>query len=599
MPRWLNIPRVRYVVPVLLGVGAALALFFVQRDLGPALMLAVVFLAVYGSARGRVGLMFLGVALLAAGFYLGYRLEISTTLADRVRMWQSPWDNAARGGDQIAQALWAFATGGIQGAGLGLGDTRYLPAGHTDLVLAAVGEDLGAAGLFAVAVLYTALIWRALDTARRASTDYGFFLALILTLFFAVPVLLMAAGILGVVPLTGVVTPFLSFGGSAMAANFAALGLLAALRSDQSPAADLAVFRPALRWLTAAVATAALVLAGVAARVQLLRADDLAIRPHLGLLADGSRRYQYNPRLLDIVRQIPRGSIVDREGLPLATDDPALVARATPEYARLGISLKSACPDPAARCYPLGGRAFHLLGDSTTRRNWSASNTSFVERDSEAKLRGFDDHQTLVRVTAADGGEAWALRRDYRDLLPVLRHRREPDHPALKALLSRPRDLPLTIDARLQMRVAAIVARQAAASASGRAAAIVLDPDSGDVLASVSYPWPVAESHDGADRRRSAPGPRPIWALSSGIDVQARDGRRGAASQPGGGCARRSSARVCPTAASAPASADIRGRFATTSRTRRRTDRPTCTAAWSCPATRTSPSWPRVSGRAR
>jgi cell division protein FtsW (lipid II flippase) len=497
IPGWLNIPRVRYLVPVLFGVGAALALFFVQRDLGPALMLAVVFLAVYGSARGTVGLMFLGVALLAAGFYLGYRLEISTTLADRVRMWQSPWDNAARGGDQIAHALWAFATGGFEGAGLGLGDTRYLPAGHTDLVLAAVGEDLGAAGLFAVALLYTALIWRALDTARRASTDYGFFLALILTLCFAVPVLLMAAGILGVVPLTGVVTPFLSFGGSAMAANFAALGLLAALRSDRSPAADLAVFRPALRWLTAAVATAALVLAGVAARVQLLRADDMAIRPHLGLLADGSRRYQYNPRLLDIVRQIPRGSIVDREGLPLATDDAALIARATPDYARLGVSLKAACPDPAARCYPLGGRAFHLLGDSTTRRNWSASNTSFVERDSEAKLRGFDDHQTLVRVSAADGGEAWALRRDYRDLLPVLRHRREPDHPALKALLSRPRDLPLTVDARLQIRVAAIVARQAAASASGRAAAIVLDPDSGDVLASVSYPWPVAESHDG------------------------------------------------------------------------------------------------------
>ena len=495
VPRWLNIPRVRYVVPVFLGVGAALALFFVQKDLGPALMLAVVFLAVYGSARGTIGLMFAGAAVLAAGFYLGYRLEISTTLADRVRMWQSPWDNAARGGDQIAHALWAFATGGTVGAGLGLGDTRYLPAGHTDLVLAAVGEDLGAAGLFAVAVLYTALVWRALATARRASTDYGFFLALILTLFFVVPVLLMAAGILGVVPLTGVVTPFLSFGGSAMAANFAALGLLAALRSDRSPAADLAVFRPALRWLTAAVATAALVLAGIAARVQVLRADEVAIRPHLGLLADGSRRYQYNPRLLDLVRQMPRGSIVDREGLPLATDDPALIARSAADYGRLGVSLPAVCPDPAARCYPLGGRAFHVLGDSTTRRNWSASNSSFVERDSEAKLRGFDDHQTPVRVTAAGGGEAWALRRDYRDLLPALRHRREPEHPALKALLSRPRDLRVTLDARLQLRVAAILAQQAAASGSTRAAAIVLDPDTGDVLASVSYPWPVTPPH--------------------------------------------------------------------------------------------------------
>jgi cell division protein FtsW (lipid II flippase) len=497
VPRWLNIPRVRYAVPVMIGVGAALTLFFLQRDLGPALMLAVVFLAVYGSARGTVGLTLAGAAVLAAGFYLGYRLEISATLADRVRMWQSPWDNAARGGDQIAQALWGFATGGPLGAGLGMGDTRYLPAGHTDLVLAAVGEDLGAIGVLAVAALYAALIWRALGTARRATTDYGFFLALILTLFFAVPVLLMAAGILGVVPLTGVVTPFLSFGGSAMMANFAALGLLAALRSDPAPAADLAVFRPALRWLTVTVSVAAIALLAVAMRVQLLQADETAIRPHLGLQGDGSRRYQYNPRVLDLVRLIPRGSIVDREGLPLATDDRALLTKAAPDYARLGLSLNTLCPDESERCYPLGGRAFHLLGDSTTRRNWTASNTSFVERDSESKLRGFDDHQTPVRVTTGDGEEAWAIRRDYRDLLPALRHRRQPDHPAMRALLARPRSLQLTVDARLQLRVAAIVARQAAASKSGRAAAIVLDPDTGDVLASVSYPWPTAHPHEG------------------------------------------------------------------------------------------------------
>ena len=499
VPRWLNVPRIRYIAPLLIGVGAPLLLFFFQRDLGPALMLAVVFLALYGIARGTVGLMVVGAALLAAGFYLGYRLDISATLADRVRMWQSPWDNAARGGDQIAHAMWGLATGGSTGAGLGFGDTRYLPAGHTDLVLAAVGEDLGAIGLFAVAVLYAALVWRALTIARRASTDYGFFLAVILTLFFAVPVLLMTAGILGVVPLTGVVTPFLSFGGSAMAANFAALGLLAALRSDRAPAADFAVFRPALRWLTVSVATAAIALMVVVTRVQWLSADEVAIRPHLGLQADGSRRYQYNPRLLDIVRQIPRGSILDRNGLPLASDDEALLSRAAAAYTSLGVSLQSVCPDPGVRCYPLGGRAFHLLGDLTSRRNWSASNTSFVERDSESKLRGFDDHQTPVRVTTGDGREVWTLRRDYRDLVALLRHRHEPEHPAVKALLARPRDMRLTIDARLQWRVASILARQAAGSAGGHAAAIVLDPETGDILASVSYPWPVAATGEAPD----------------------------------------------------------------------------------------------------
>jgi len=492
LPSWANVPRARYALPVVVGVGAALALFFLQKDLGPALMLAVVFLAAYGIARGTAGLMLGGAALLAAGFFVGYRLEISATLADRVRMWQAPWDNVARGGDQIAQALWSMSAGGLFGTGIGLGDTRYLPAGHTDLVLAAVGEELGFTGLIAVGLLYFAMIARALATARKATTDYAFFLATVLALFLAVPVLLMASGTLGILPLTGVVTPFLSFGGSAMLANFAALGLLAAIRSDTGPPADLQVFRAPVRLLAGTLALAALVVMMVAARVQVGSADEIVVKPHLGVQADGMRRYQYNPRILDIARLIPRGTIVDREGLALATDDRELLRKAAASYTRLGLSLDSACPDRTARCYPLGGRAFHLLGDAGTRTNWSASNTSFVERDSEARLRGFDDHQASVTITERNGTPGTALRRDYSDLVPVLRHRHDSEHPAVKAVMGQRRELRLTIDARLQVRVAAILAEYVRRSSSGRAAAVVLDPATGDLLASVSYPWPSA-----------------------------------------------------------------------------------------------------------
>lgn len=496
LPPWMNVPRARYALPVVLGVGAALALFFGQKDLGPALMLAVVFLAAYAVARGTVGMALTGVALLAAGFYLGYQLEISSTLADRVRMWRAPWDNTAHGGDQIAQALWSMATGGPFGTGAGLGDTRYLPAGHTDLVLASIGEELGFVGLFVVAVSYAAIIARALTTARRASTDYGFFLAVTLALFLVVPVLLMASGTLGLVPLTGVVTPFLSFGGSAMVANFAALGLLASIRSDNDRAADLGVFASPVRWLGGALAVAGVLLLAVAGRAQISRADELTAKPHLGLQADGMRRFQYNPRLLDVVRRIPRGSIVDRNGLPLATDDRDLARKAAPAYARLGLGIDPSCSDGRTRCYPLGGRTFHVLGDAGTRRNWSASNTSFVERDSESMLRGFDDHQTFVPVAATDGTETTALRREYAELVPLLRHRYEPDHPAMKAAMDPHRELRLTLDARLQARAAAILAEYARRSASGHAAAVVIDPATGDLLASVSYPWPAVGGRD-------------------------------------------------------------------------------------------------------
>ena len=491
VPSWMNVPRAQYALPVFIGVAAALAFFFGQKDLGPALMLSVVFLAAYGIARGTVWLPLIGASVLAAGFYVGFRLEISSTLADRIRMWQSPWDNVARGGDQIAQALWSISAGGLFGTGTGLGDIRYVPAGHTDLVLAAVAEELGFVGLTVVALLYGTIIARGISIARKAGTDYEFFLSLMLVLFLAVPVLLMAGGTFGLVPLTGVVTPFLSFGGSAMVANFSALGLLAAIRSPNAERTAPHVLAPPLRWLSGGLVAAAAVFLVVTARVQVLRADEVVVKPYLGLQADGMRRYQYNPRILDIARRIPRGTIADRNGLPLATDDRDRLRKAAPAYTRLGLAADLECSEEQARCYPLGGRAFHLLGDATTRRNWSASNTSFVERDSEARLRGFDDHQTLVPVTEKNGTRNTALRREYADLVPLLRNRFDGDHPAVKAAFNANRELRLTIDARLQARTAAVVADYARRSTSGHAAAVVLDTATGDLLASVSYPWPV------------------------------------------------------------------------------------------------------------
>jgi hypothetical protein len=90
----------------------------------------------------------------------------------------------------------------------------------------------------------------------------------------------------------------------------------------------------------------------------------------------------------------------------------------------------------------------------------------------------------------------WTIRRDYRDLVPLLRHRHEPDHPAVVALRRQAHDVRLTLDAGFQFRVTSIVASYARKS-SGRAAAIVLDPDSGELLASASYPWPEVEAPDG------------------------------------------------------------------------------------------------------
>jgi cell division protein FtsW (lipid II flippase) len=494
VPSWLDVPRAEYALPVVAGVALALLLLFLQKDLGPALILGLTFLGLYAIARGRVGMPIAGLTMLLFGFYASYRLHVPPTVVERVRIWQSPWDNAVRGGDQVAHAMWSLATGGASGSGLGLGSTRYLPAGHTDLILASIGEELGAWGLAIVAALYLAICWRAYRIARRASTDYEFFLATGAMLLLAIPTILMASAMVGAVPLTGVVTPFLSYGGSAMLANFAALGMLASVRAGGAGGEGLQVFDAPLRWTTVALAALAAVPIIALVNVQVRSADRYAVRPHLGLQADGSRRYAYNPRLLDVVRQIPRGTIYDRAGLPLASDDARVKASAAETYRKAGVQLTASCADGDSRCYPLAGRMFHVLGDARTRLNWTASNTSFIERDDEARLRGFDDHATDVQVTDGSGATAWTVRRDFTQVLPLLRHRFEPDHPAVRSLLARPHDIHVTIDARLQVRVGDILARYAAASSVGRAAAVVVDADSGDLLASVSYPWPAAST---------------------------------------------------------------------------------------------------------
>src|SRR5674536_169343 len=170
----------------------------------------------------------------------GYAVGYPHTVVQRVQMWWSPWDNPVRGGDQIAHALWAPATGAGTGTGIGLGDPRVVPAGHTDLILAAVGEEMGLIGLLGIFALNAVLGYRALRIALRAPGDYTLFLSLGLTLGIFLQLLLISAGLLGLMPLTGVTTPFLSYGRSSMLANFFAFGVFVAV-SHRSPGEHLSL----------------------------------------------------------------------------------------------------------------------------------------------------------------------------------------------------------------------------------------------------------------------------------------------------------------------------------------------------------------------
>ena len=174
LPHWAGVPRLSHVLPVMFAVALALGFFFLLKDLGPALVSGFLFLAMFAVARGRAGLAVLGIVLLVGGVMAGYHLGKPTTVVDRINMWLSPWDNDVHGGNQLAHSLWAFSTGGALGSGPGWGDPEMIPAGHTDLVLPAVGEEWGFCGVATVLLLLGFLVWRGMRIGLQARSRRQF-----------------------------------------------------------------------------------------------------------------------------------------------------------------------------------------------------------------------------------------------------------------------------------------------------------------------------------------------------------------------------------------------------------------------------------------
>jgi cell division protein FtsI/penicillin-binding protein 2 len=228
-----------------------------------------------------------------------------------------------------------------------------------------------------------------------------------------------------------------------------------------------------------------------------LHADDLASASSITEQADGGYRFEHNPRLLTAARSLPRGTIYDRNGLPLATGRSDEIASLAAIYRAAGAAVPAPCESADSRCYPLGGFAFHVVGDWNDQTNWAARNSSYVEREDDAQLKGYDDHARVVEVVNPRTGKRdHAIQRDFRELLPLVRQQYRPSSAAVVALRTRNRDVYSSIDARLQMRVAAALRAGILSGRFAHGAAVVLDAGTGEVLASVSYPWPAVHALD-------------------------------------------------------------------------------------------------------
>ncbi len=155
--------------------------------------------------------------------------------AQRVQAWLNPWQAPQGNGYQPLQALFCLAEGGLTGTGLGQVSLGNLPAAGTDLILVAVGHDLGLLGTVALVLIYALLCFRAYNVAWLATDSFGALLAAALATMFALQSLMILGGVVRLVPLTGITLPFLSYGGTSMVVNFIAVGLLLAVTRDCLP----------------------------------------------------------------------------------------------------------------------------------------------------------------------------------------------------------------------------------------------------------------------------------------------------------------------------------------------------------------------------
>ncbi|MGW7556904.1 FtsW/RodA/SpoVE family cell cycle protein [Streptomyces rimosus] len=220
-------PTGRVLGPILTIWLISVGVLVLERDLGTSLLFFGVFVVLLYVATGRTGWIAMGLLLAAAGAAAVGSLE--PHVHSRVSDWLHPFASidAGRGAGQLAQSLFAFAAGGMLGTGLGEGHSSLIGfAMKSDFILATFGEELGLVGLTVLFLLYALLVARGYRAGLALRDPFGRLLAVGLASLLAIQVFVIAGGVMGLIPLTGMAMPFLAQGGSSVVTNWVIIALL-------------------------------------------------------------------------------------------------------------------------------------------------------------------------------------------------------------------------------------------------------------------------------------------------------------------------------------------------------------------------------------
>ncbi|MDX2968900.1 FtsW/RodA/SpoVE family cell cycle protein [Kribbella solani] len=234
----LDLPRARDLGPILIAWLASLGVLVFESDLGSSLLFFGLFLFLLYVSTERAGWLIIGGLLFVGGAYFAYMTF--GHVHRRITDWLDPW---AIDGGQIKLGLMGQAWGGVLGRGLGQGHPEATMYANSDMIISSFAEELGLTGLIAILLIFTLIIERGLRTALGCRDIFGKLVATGLAMSFALQVFVIVGGVTGLIPLTGLATPFMALGGTSLVANWAIIALLLRIsdqaRRPQTPAAPV------------------------------------------------------------------------------------------------------------------------------------------------------------------------------------------------------------------------------------------------------------------------------------------------------------------------------------------------------------------------
>lgn len=226
--RWWSLrANIKYLGPLFIGWGASMLILVVQRDLGMATLLLATFATLLFVATRRVDIVFFGALLFVVGAF--WAVHHYPYVQTRIAVWRNPFADPLGAGYQSSQAYYSLAAGGLFGSGYRLGHPEFIPDVATDYAYAAIAEEFGLIGAIVVLGIFLDLVRRIFAAGLEQPDLYTKLLATGLGATLGFQVVIIVSGVIGVLPLTGITLPFISYGGSSLVANFLLVALVWAM----------------------------------------------------------------------------------------------------------------------------------------------------------------------------------------------------------------------------------------------------------------------------------------------------------------------------------------------------------------------------------